>query len=289
MLKYYSYYSVGGYKDMYLGSSEMKDNDTYYFPLLPIWRKRAEDNNDVQLEEKVSEISKLPEIKILNETNLYGLPTDANRIFSHGGYKILYTHAKSGEGVLAIRNIEGDAKDETGRPIPFLLVIVGRTKEDIRNLDKLVAYMSTHIITTTQRLSTLFVYDHKKNGLCFHLGELNEWVKKTITISSGIINTVQKEYIVDSTAANVTYLIIPDGLNLELSLKEQSLQRQKVVGIQINDILPLDNHQQLMAVVKRMVMQRKKEQYKDFYFWKFISGATIVGFAVGYILGSFSK
>ena len=32
MIKYFAYYSVGGYKDMYLGNSELNEEYTYYSP-----------------------------------------------------------------------------------------------------------------------------------------------------------------------------------------------------------------------------------------------------------------
>ena len=35
MLRYYSYYSVGGYKDFYLGSNADQFDASYYLSLLP--------------------------------------------------------------------------------------------------------------------------------------------------------------------------------------------------------------------------------------------------------------
>lgn len=39
MLRYYSYYSVGGYKDFYLGSNADQFEASYYLSLLPVWEK----------------------------------------------------------------------------------------------------------------------------------------------------------------------------------------------------------------------------------------------------------
>ena len=50
MLRYYSYYSVGGYKDFILGTSEDKQEATYYLPLLSVLEKRAKtDENAAKL------------------------------------------------------------------------------------------------------------------------------------------------------------------------------------------------------------------------------------------------
>ena len=46
MLRYYSYYSVGGYKDFILGTSEDKQEATYYLPLLPVLEERAKTDED---------------------------------------------------------------------------------------------------------------------------------------------------------------------------------------------------------------------------------------------------
>lgn len=41
MLRYYSYYSVGGYKDFYLGSNADQFEASYYLSLLPVWGKKS--------------------------------------------------------------------------------------------------------------------------------------------------------------------------------------------------------------------------------------------------------
>ena len=46
MLRYYSYYSVGGYKDFILGTSEDKQEATFYLPLLPVLEERAKTDED---------------------------------------------------------------------------------------------------------------------------------------------------------------------------------------------------------------------------------------------------
>ena len=63
MLRYYSYYSVGGYKDFYLGSNADQFDASYYLSLLPVWEKRAQEKEDAELQKKVDELKKLPSIK----------------------------------------------------------------------------------------------------------------------------------------------------------------------------------------------------------------------------------
>ena len=135
MLKYYSYYNVGGYKDMFLGDSSMNAKETYYLPLLAIWKKKAA-SGDTDAESKVKSIADLPKIQLLSSKDSLGLPKEAELMFSHGGYKVISTIGSNGESILAIRDIESDSKDESGRTIPFLLVIVGTTANDAKILEK---------------------------------------------------------------------------------------------------------------------------------------------------------
>ena len=67
MLRYYSYYSVGGYKDFYLGSNTDQFEASYYLSLLPVWEKRAQEKDDSELQKKVDELKKLPSIKVMDE------------------------------------------------------------------------------------------------------------------------------------------------------------------------------------------------------------------------------
>jgi hypothetical protein len=73
MLRYYSYYNVGGYKDMFLGDSNMKTDKTYFLPLLPIWKKKAS-AGDSDLAAKVKSLEALTSIKIVTRDESYGLP-----------------------------------------------------------------------------------------------------------------------------------------------------------------------------------------------------------------------
>ena len=90
MLRYYSYYSVGGYKDFILGTSEEKQEATYYLPLLPLLEERAKTDEDAA---KLFDQQKdLPKIQQLSAEQPFNLPTSARVLFSHAGYKLLYKH-----------------------------------------------------------------------------------------------------------------------------------------------------------------------------------------------------
>ncbi len=235
MLKYYSYYSVGGYKDMFLGTSEMNEKETYFLPLLPIWQKKAEDNKDEELAKKVNDLKSLPSIKILSKNELYGFPKEANNIITHGAYKIIYYQTKLGEYVLSIRDIEGNDKDESGRSIPFLIAIVGDSNRDKSLLDRLCSYMATNLDVTTKFMSQLFKYDWETNGICFRLHDLTEWIREVVKTSTNIINTTRKQFVIDMTNNNA-FVVIPNGLNDKIAIKEQALQSKKVYGIPIEEI-----------------------------------------------------
>lgn len=161
MLKYYSYYNVGGYKDMFLGDSTMKDTETYYLPLLSIWKKKTA-AGDAEAEAKVKLTESLPKIQLLSTKENFGLPEEATPMFSHGGYKVMYTLNAKGESIFAIRDVESDSKDESGRTIPFLLVIVGTTETDAKTLEKVSAYACSHMESFSNELADLFYYDAER-------------------------------------------------------------------------------------------------------------------------------
>ena len=70
MLKYYSYYNVGGYKDMFLGDSSMKATETHYLPLLSIWKKKAA-AGDSEADAKIKRTKNLSKIQILSNNRPY--------------------------------------------------------------------------------------------------------------------------------------------------------------------------------------------------------------------------
>lgn len=289
MLNYYSYYSVGGYKDMYLGNAGMKEKDVFYLPLLPVWKKRSESNHDDALMEKVRTLSVLPSIRLLNQSESYSLPADADRVFSHGGYKVMYVAYKSGESLLAIRDIEGKETDDVGRAIPFLIAMAGTTPDDRRTLGRLAAYMTAYMATTEQMFSDLFEYDPEKNGLCFHLGTLNDWVQKTAESFSPVIQTLHGAREIDSRQSNTAWIVVPEGLNLKLAVEEQGLQKMKVTGIPLGEVLPQDDPKRMLALGKSMLANKQGKGMKKGKLWGSFLVGLLFGFIVGFICGWLTK
>ena len=241
MLRYYSYYSIGGYKDFYLGSDADKFEATYYIPLLPIWEKRAEEKNDTTLKQKTEQLRQLPSIKILDETNSYGMPSAGNILFSHGGYKLIYEHLEGEVYALSVRDIESCDKDETGRDTPFLFAITADTPDDTQKLNKLAAYAANNLATFSKAISSSIGYDVEKNGLRFDLAALNEHFNKIIAKQTSCdVTTAEKDITISAKKNSVQLLVIPDGIPEERVTKELNLTGKPTTSVYQSKILPLD-------------------------------------------------
>ena len=276
---------------MYLGNDKMEEKDVFFLPLLTVWKKRAESNHDDALREKVETLSTLPSIKLMNQSESYDLPAEADRVFSHGGYKVMYVAYQSGKSLLAIRDIEGKEKDETGRAIPFLIAIAGTEPDDRQMLGRLAAYMASNLKTTEQKLSSLFEYDPDKNGLCFHLGALNDWVRKKAESSSTAIETTDGDRKIDPGQDNTAWIIVPEGLNPKLSVEEQGLQAMKVTGIPFGKVYPQDDPIRKLEMKSMSAnSQRRSRRYERYKLWVSFSAGLLLGFIIAsFIYGSQSK
>lgn len=283
MLKYYSYYNVGGYKDMFLGDSSMKADKTYFLPLLPVWKKKAA-SGDKELTAKVESLGNLPSIKIVTGEECYGLPHSAKTLFSHGGYKVLLTSSDSGETIFAIRDIESSSKDESGRAIPFLLVVVGSSDNDKKTLEKVAAYASSHLDTFSKKISSLFSYDSEKNGLAFALAPLTSYIYKIAEQSNNSLLTMQGEIMIEGKRADVPLLIVPEGINRSLAIQEQGLSGKRVNAIDLLDVIPLDNHERLIALLKGKNGNGRTSIFSDRRVMYLLGGAALVGFILGYYI-----
>lgn len=241
MLKYYSYFSVGGYKDMYLGNSGMTESDTYYLPLLDIWKEQVANGNNKNAS-RLTEAEKVKFISILTADESYGLPDEATPLFSHGAYKLLYKVANTGEGLFAIRDIPCAMKDDNGRSIPFLLVVVADTDPDRKRLECIAAYAASHLASFCSVTSHFFEYDPKFNGVAFHLGRMNELMEKAAAESTGEVETVGGHLnLRDTTPGEISLLLMPDGISRERAVKEQKIGLRKGRIIPVSSIIPIDD------------------------------------------------
>lgn len=269
---------------MYLGNSEMKEEEVFFLPLLPVWKKRAEKNNDKELADKVETLEQLPSIKILRENNSYDFPEDANVVISHGAFKILLKSCSDGKSVLCFRDIENDEKDENGRSIPYLIAITGDTDEDKAALHILCTYMAMNVKTTGGVFSELFSYDAEKNGVSFKLARLNKWVDSTLlAVEEAAIETVDNKYM---PAEKDALLVLPNGITREKALSEQELKDSSTYTISIDDIIPQDDSAKLSALLRRFVERTQNNKSKQL---KMMGGAALTGFVLGFLAGFFYK
>ncbi len=277
MIRYYAYYSVGGYKDMYLGNSDMKEKATFYLPLLPVMSKKAV--SDPSLIKTIESLENLPKINILSSDNLRNLPKEALTMISHGGYKVMLHCSTSGEDILAFRDIPSNEKDENGRSIPFMMLFVGK-KED--RLDFLASYFFTHISTVQQRLSSMFAYDVQKNGIEFKLKKMNEFVDETLNKPKSLILTSDRIVPLTLKPRNV-YLLVSKQQPIRMVIEEHKLQKDNVEVIRLEDIVSLDDKEKLAISLEKIII--KKSRYKEKSIcWNTLSTLALLGVLLGYIL-----
>ncbi len=213
MIKFYAYYSFGGYKDLYLGNSEDTVVSRYYLPLLPVYE------NDESMAEKVNEWRNLPSIINLAESTTDNYPKGARVMMSHAGYKIQLRRIDS-KSVFAIRDVEG-AKDAYGRSCPFSMMLVADTDNEYILLRKIASYFYGNMKEFEAFLCTLFVYDYSVNGLRFDLHRFNDELNRI---------GMEQEDNIDENSYNrvVDFYIVPNNISVTNAFTEQGLTRNDV-------------------------------------------------------------
>lgn len=261
---------------MYLGSTSMDTASTYYLPLLPVMKKKAE--TDSSLKNKIESLEKLPKIEILNSENKAGLPQEALTMISHGGYKVMLRTTPSGENILAFRDIPCIEKDENGRSIPFMLLLVGNENE---GMDVIASYFISHINLVENQLATMFRYDAQKNGIEFTLGAMNEFVNGILEKPISHILTTKKSLLL-SLEPDKSYLVVSKTLPRKTALEEQNLQDKKVEIISQEDLIPLDDKERMASILALLLEEKSLLKQKSSFY---IAGsAAIAGFLLGYFL-----
>ena len=216
MLRLYAFYSVGGYKDMYLGTLSQESSSTYYLPLLPIMKKR---NNPAEQDHVVA-LEKLQRVEIINKEKDWGFPNECNTLFSHGGYTIIYKTLCDGMSCLAMRNLTSSMRDEEGRSTPFNLLFVAENTKDNYILDKVAIYCKDHSQEINSILSPTIVYDAVVNGLRVDLQNIYNWVRSLPDTTPLLHNTNR-----------VNYIIVSDKQMIEIVIKEQNLSNIPIDAI----------------------------------------------------------
>ena len=286
MLRYYSYYSVGGYKDFILGTSDSKQEATYYLPLLPVLEERAKEDTDAA--KQFEQLNKLPKIHQLSATETYSLPVSARPLFSHAGYKLIYKHLEDNSFALALRNITDNTKDEHGRTIPFMFVIVGDTKEDVRVLDILSTYFACNIKGVENILSRLLYMDIEVNGLKFELAKFNAWINKVVSNeSSTILPTRNGSISIHAQPNNVALLVLPEGISEQKAITEQKLDTMEIISVKEIEILSKEEPERLVKQILSIAEELKEERKKNATFKKGMIAAGAAGLFVGALIAIF--
>jgi len=188
----------------------------------------------------------------MDEKQSYGMPMVGYSLFSHGGYKLIYEHLEDDTYALAIRDIPSSSKDESGRETPFLFIITSDNQEDTKKLNVLAAYAATNMATFSNMISSTLGYDVEKNGLRFDVAALNIWVDKvTKGQKSTEVSTIERDLTISARKGAVSLLLIPDGVPSQTAINEQGLIGKNVVIVHASDILPLDEPQKLISLLRR--------------------------------------
>ena len=288
MLRYYSYYSIGGYKDLYLGSDDDKSEETFYLPLLTVLEEEAK--TDENARRQFDELNKLPKIYQLSDKNNYGLPSGAASLFSHAGYKVLYKHVQGKTHALAIRDITCGSKDEMGRSIPFLMVITGDTPNDVRKLDIITTYITSYLKSSEETISSFIGYDRDKNGLRFKLAEFNNWIDRIVQEShSNIVVSLSGVIRVNGSPGKVALLILPPGINKQAAIDEQNLIEYDIISANMNDIICKSDTERLINQLEETTEELNRVKASYAMMKKTAIGAGIIGFIMGLVLRSCGK
>ena len=210
MIKYFAYYSVGGYKDMYLGNSEMKEEHTYYSPFYSQWKSNTLPEKFIdRMKEQFEYLDKQTHIKILTATDK-DLPKDAGKFVSHSGFKLACCTLNNGSTTIALKDLNGCEKDENERSIPFMLQLMS---DDAETQIALADYIRTHLETEEKFLANLFEYNANYNCLQFNIAKLNAWIKDVVENKIYTVNN-------NSTTRKLHILVLSNGVTKEYVLSE---------------------------------------------------------------------
>ncbi len=217
MIKYFTYYSFGGYKDIYVGSDSDSADASYFIPLLNVWKKSDKPENV----EKLAKAESVKQVELITKSNSAGFPTECNLMFSHGGYCAIYRTLSDGRTCLCIRDIPNGTKDEEGRDIPFNFMFLADSGESIDKLDFLALQYLATIKETNSLIASAITYDHIINGYKFDLAKLDSLFSSDFESQS---NLKHRAFYVD-------YLLVGSRNQISLALKEQELDAKKVNAV----------------------------------------------------------
>lgn len=214
MIKYYTYYSCGGYKDIYIGSDQDTADASYFIPLLNVWKK----SNKPESAKKIAMAESVQHIELITKSNSAGFPSECNLMFSHGGYKAIFRTLNDGRLCLSIRDIPNGVKDEEGRDIPFNFLFLADGQESINQLDALAIKYLTNSNEINESIANAISYDPVINGVRFDLGKFSQILADCAVASKRLLHK----------AGNIDYIKISSRNQYKISLSEQALDENKV-------------------------------------------------------------
>lgn len=266
---------------MYLGNSSMTDDKSYFLPLLPLWRKNAQEG-DKCMASKVASLEKLTMIQIITNDVSHGLPQSAKLFFSHGGYKLILANADTGDLVFAIRDIKNVSKDNQERESPFLLVIVGSSESEKCQLERVAAFAASNLETFSKKIAGLFNYDAEKNGISFDLATLTAYINDIAEVSDNVLLTLKGVKPVLWEKADIPLLVLPEGIVKKIAIRELGLYGKRTNFVELLDIIPLDNHDRVVAILKKL--KQKAAILSKRKVLSFFVCAALLGLIGGYLV-----
>ena len=217
MIKYFTYYSFGGYKDIYVGSDSDSADASYFIPLLNVWKK----SDKLESVEKLAKAESVKQVELITKSNFAGFPAECNLMFSHGGYCAIYRTLSDGRTCLCIRDIPNGTKDEEGRDIPFNFMFIADSEESIDKLDFFFFLYLTTIKETNSLIASAITYDHIINGYKFDIAKLDSLFSSDFESRT---NLKHRTFYVD-------YLLVGSRNQISLAIKEQELNAKKVNAV----------------------------------------------------------
>lgn len=182
MIDFFAYYSYGGYKDMWLGNSEIPASDSYYSAFINTDIDNLEISND-QKDRMRGQLEALKSLQLIQMagTDDHQTPAPVQLFVANGGYKLLCLLTRNSRYAIVVRDIQGNMKDDMGRSIPFVLYFI---TDNEREAGSLVSYLMENIRKLNEVFGSLFNYDPTYNCLRFNLGEMRRIVGNALSANT---------------------------------------------------------------------------------------------------------
>lgn len=262
MIHFFTYYSVGGYKDMYLGNNTQTNIRRYYLPLLQSEEKEAAESNNIAFKQKVERQLGLHRIELLSDNNRYGLPDIVtSNITAHGGYNIIYTHIEHEKHIIAVRGIKGKDKDDSGRPIPYLMLFMCDEADDLTQMNRLAGYISQNMATAKAEMSKCLFFDATENGLCFEQAEMIKWIDSVTRnpLNESVSLVGNRTLFLKAAKDQISLLVTPEGINSKEIVNTISLGKKADIVLSEQQILPKDDPDKAQQYQAQWEAYRRKK------------------------------